>query len=97
MLYSKSKSLLMLLLVAGCSKKEVQPVEVRVVEKVVDVTVPAKPIPGTENDVWVEDMRDQVVVPASTDRNDIYYRPPHKEIVEIIPGRFKRVDYGVKR
>ncbi len=52
-----------------------------------------EPVPGTVDDVWVEPMRDTVRVPAQLDPKGVYYRPSHKTVVEIRPGKFQPVQY----
>ena len=58
-----------------------------------------EPVPGTVNDVWAEPMIDTVQVPAQLDPHGIYYRPTHKTLAEIRPGRYQKVqfpdEYGV--
>ena len=44
---------------------------------------------GVADYVWEEPMVDAVDVPPGLDPDGIYYRPGHKEIVEIRQGRWK--------
>ena len=44
---------------------------------------------GTSQYVWEEPMVDVVDVPPGLDPEGIYYRPAHKEVVEIRQGRYK--------
>ena len=50
-------------------------------------------VPGTVSQPWVEQMHDQIEVPGSIDPTNTYYRPPHKTVVEIRPGRFQKVQF----
>jgi hypothetical protein len=52
-----------------------------------------EPVPGTVEDVYVEPMYDTVRVPGQLDPNGVYYRPSHKTIYEIRPGKFQPVQY----
>ena len=54
---------------------------------------PDRPIPGSVNSVWVEPMYDTVRVPAGIDPSGTYFRPSHRSVVEIRPGRVQRVEY----
>jgi hypothetical protein len=45
--------------------------------------------PGTTQFVWEEPMVDTVDVPPGVDPEGIYYRPAHKEVVEVRQGRYK--------
>ena len=47
--------------------------------------------PGVVEFVWEEPMIDVVDVPPGLDPEGVYYRPAHKEIVEIRQGRWKYV------
>jgi hypothetical protein len=48
-------------------------------------------VPGTVNDVWVEQMHDTVTVPGAL--HGVYYRKTHRTVVEIRPGKFQKVQY----
>ncbi len=49
---------------------------------------PTQP-PGVTQYVWEEPMVDAIDVPPGLDPDGIYYRPAHKEIVEIRQGRWR--------
>ncbi len=48
---------------------------------------------GTVAEPYNREMRDVVNVPAQVDPMNVYYRPQHQTIVEIIPGRVQRVQF----
>lgn len=50
-------------------------------------------VPGADTPVWEEAMRDQVQIPGRLDPTGTYYRPPHKTIVEVRPGRYQPIEY----
>ncbi|MBP9839214.1 MAG: hypothetical protein KBC84_10960 [Proteobacteria bacterium] len=51
------------------------------------------PVPGTVNDVWVEEMHDTVHVPGKIDPKGMYYRQGHTAVVQVRQGRFQKVEY----
>jgi len=90
------KKLLIGLIVLGtaCSPrppaKELPPVVVRPSSPVV---LQENKVPGTVEGDYMEPMFDTVQVPAQIDPKGTYYRPSHKTVVEIIPGRVGEVQY----
>lgn len=58
--------------------------------------VQESPPHGTVTDVWEEPMYDTIRVPAQLDPTGTYYRPSHKTVVEIRPGRNQEVEYPGK-
>ena len=83
---------LVLTAIAACSSKPVRPYSSFELE-VERVKVVENSVPGTESEQWVESMPDQIRVPAQLDPTGTYYRPSHKTIVEVIPGKFQKVEY----
>ena len=57
------------------------------------VEVQENSIPGTVTEPWVEPMYDTVKVPGRLDPSGTYYRPSHKTVVEVRPGRVQPVQY----
>lgn len=56
-------------------------------------------VPGTQNDIYVEPMYDSPRVPGQLDPKGVYYRAPHRTLVEIRRGKYQQVqypDYGGK-
>ena len=45
--------------------------------------------PGTVQHVWEEPMADVIDIPAGLDPEGVYYRPTHREIVEIRQGKWR--------
>lgn len=50
-------------------------------------------IPGTVHGPWVENMYQDAEIPGQIDPKGIYYRPPHKTVVEIRHEKFQRAQY----
>ena len=74
----------------GKSKKTVA-TAVTITEPMVELD--KETVPGTVDDVWVEPMYDHIRVPAKIDPNGVYYRPSHRSLFEIRPGRYQHVEY----
>ena len=81
---NKLFSLSLILIFSGCSLSS--PPENRVV-------VRENAVPGTVAEPWFEPMHDSVKVPAQLDPTGTYFRPEHKTIVEIRPGRVQPLQY----
>ncbi len=80
-------------LAMGCSnEKPPAPPETPVVTEVI-AHVDENRVPGTIENAWEETMHNQVQVPGKLDPTGTYYRPPHKTIVEIRPGRVQPVQF----
>ncbi|MCB0344391.1 MAG: hypothetical protein KDD66_04715 [Bdellovibrionales bacterium] len=80
-------------LTAGCTSKEPPaPPTAPVVTEVI-AHVDENIVPSTVDDVWEEEMHNQINVPGQIDPTGTYYRPPHKTIVEIRPGRVQPVEF----
>lgn len=86
-------SLLTASLISGCSSRA--PIEIPQEPVVVEAAsaIEYEQIPGASTPVWEEAMYDQVKIPGKLDPTGTYYRPPHKTIVEIRPGRYQPVEY----
>ena len=69
-----------LLLCSGCAPKKIP-------EPVVYQAQPLQP--GEANYVWGEPIVDVIDVPPGLDPDGVYYRPGHKEVVEIRQGRWQ--------
>ena len=52
-----------------------------------------EPVPGTVHGPWAETMQQDVAVPAGLDPKAIYYRMPHRAIVEIRQEKYQRAQY----
>ena len=52
-----------------------------------------EPVPGTVNEVWAEEMYDQVCVPGSLDPNATYYRKGHCTLVEVRKEKYQLIEY----
>lgn len=51
------------------------------------------PVPGTVDTIWEEPMYDTVRIPGQIDPHGTYYRLPHRNVVEIRPGRAQQVQF----
>lgn len=51
------------------------------------------PVPGTVDTIWEEPMYDTVRIPGQIDPHGTYYRLPHRNVVEIRPGRVQQVQF----
>ena len=51
------------------------------------------PVPGTHVQPWQETYYDYVKVPGAIDPKGMYYRPSHKMVYEIRPGKYQQVQY----
>lgn len=55
-----------------------------------DIIVPEAQLrPGVVEYVWAEPIVDVLDVPPGLDPDGVYYRPAHKEVVEIRQGRYE--------
>ena len=54
------------------------------------------PVPGTHLQPWQETYYDYVRVPGAIDPKGLYYRPSHKMVYEIRPGKYQKVQYPEK-
>ena len=54
------------------------------------------PVPGTHLQPWQETYYDYVRVPGAIDPKGLYYRPSHKMVYEIRPGKYQKVQYPKK-
>ncbi|MCB9030745.1 MAG: hypothetical protein H6619_06805 [Deltaproteobacteria bacterium] len=72
-----------LVLLSGCGMREP-----RVVYQDKIIQVPAEAPPGTVEYAWEEPMVDTVDVPPGLDPEGQYYRPAHKEVIEVRQGRW---------
>jgi hypothetical protein len=81
---SKSVALVVLCLssVLACSAKPAPPPPEMVIR------VEQHP-DGVSDSIWEEPMIDVIDVPPGLDPDGVYYRPAHKEVVEIRQGRWK--------
>ena len=70
-----------LLLSTGCATKKIP--EPPVVYEA--QTLPA----GEVHNVWEEPMVDVIDIPPGLDPDGVYYRPGHKEVVEVRQGRWQ--------
>ncbi len=85
---------ILLLVLAGCSRTVQQSGSTStVVIKQAINELEKEPVPGTVDDVWTEPMYDMVQVPGQIDQHGVYYRLPHRELVEIRPGKYQRVQF----
>lgn len=50
-------------------------------------------VPGTVYGPWAETMQQDVEVPGGLDPKAMYYRMPHRAIVEIRQEKFQRAQY----
>ena len=83
----------MLLAISACTAQpKIEHVVVRE-----EVEVVENKVPGTVNNAWVEPMYDTVRVPSQLDPSETYYRPSHRTVVEIRPGRYQEVQYPEDR
>ena len=81
-------SSLMLLMISGCSttvrKQSSQALEIKQNDKQY-----LKEDPAVVDYIWEEPMVDVVRVPPGLDPEGIYYRPEHKEVIEIRQGKWQ--------
>ncbi|RMD88146.1 MAG: hypothetical protein D6808_00210 [Candidatus Dadabacteria bacterium] len=66
------------------------PRQPKVIYKKVVVEKAVTPPAGTVQYIWEEPMVDVVDVPPGLDPEGYYYRPAHREIVEIRQGRWQQ-------
>jgi hypothetical protein len=52
-----------------------------------------EPVPGTVHGPWAEAMYQDVSVPGQIDAKGVYYRLPHRTIVEIRQEKYQRAQY----
>jgi hypothetical protein len=50
-------------------------------------------VPGTVNEIWAEPMYDTVEIPGQLDPSGMYYRKPHRTVVEIRQEKYQKVEY----
>lgn len=84
---------LMLFTFVACTSSAQQGVTKTVVVREATNELEKDPVPGTQSDVWVEPMYEQVRVPAAIDPHGVYYRPSHNTLIEVRPGKYQRVQY----
>ncbi|HQH26212.1 MAG TPA: hypothetical protein PLP17_02360 [Oligoflexia bacterium] len=77
----------------GCSKAVQQGETQTVVVRETVNELEKETVPGTVNEVWVEPMTSIIDVPGAIDPKGVYYRAPHRTIVEIRPYKFQKVQY----
>lgn len=53
----------------------------------------SEPVPGTVVGPWAETMYQDVDVPGTIDKRGVYYRMPHRSVVEIRPEKYQRAQY----
>ena len=82
-----------LLLTPACTQSAQYGTTKTVVVREVVNELEKEPVPGTVDDVWVQPMYDTIRVPSQLDPKGVYYRPSHKTVVEIRPGKFQAVEY----
>ena len=71
----------------GCSSHAPRP-QMITKEVIVNTNYP-RPTPGVVDYVWEEPMIDVIEVPPGLDPAGQYYRPAHREVVEIRQGRWR--------
>jgi len=82
------------LFLASCSATKVQTGAVETVVSQQRINELQKdPVPGTHTQPWQETYYDYVRVPGAIDPKGIYYRPSHKMVYEIRPGKYQKVQY----
>ncbi|HMO19056.1 MAG TPA: hypothetical protein PKA63_13195 [Oligoflexia bacterium] len=52
-----------------------------------------EPVPGTVHGPWAEAMYQDVEVPGAIDKKGVYYRPPHRTVVEVRKEKYQRAQY----
>lgn len=52
-----------------------------------------EPVPGSIHGPWAETMQQDLNVPGAIDSKGVYYRMPHKAIVEIRQEKYQRAKY----
>jgi hypothetical protein len=52
-----------------------------------------EPVPGTVHGPWAETMVQDIEVPGTIDSKQVYYRMPHRAIVEIRHEKYQRAQY----
>lgn len=52
-----------------------------------------EPVPGTVHGPWAESMHQDVEVPGKIDPKGVYYRLPHRTVVEIRQEKYQRAQY----
>ncbi len=82
------------LFLASCSTTKIQSGTVQTVVSQQTINELQKdPVPGTHTQPWQETYYDYVRVPGAIDPKGIYYRPSHKMVYEIRPGKYQKVQY----
>ena len=79
-------------ILAGCAGIGAPDVETVVVREDM-AELDKEPVPGAVREVWVEPMYDTVRVPAQLDPSGNYFRPSHRTIYEIRPGKHQLVEF----
>ncbi len=80
--------------VSGCSSLwSSAPVEKTVVVQKYVNDLEREPVPGTVHGPWAEAMYQDAVVPGQIDPKGVYYRLPHRTIVEIRQEKYQRARY----
>ncbi len=91
----KISSSLLLLSVNACSLLwSSEPESRTVVVESYRTSLDAEPVPGTVIGPWAESMYQDVNVPGAIDKRGVYYRMPHKTIVEIRAEKYQRAQYS---
>lgn len=52
-----------------------------------------EPVPGTVHGPWAETMYQDTFIPGQIDQKGVYYRLPHRTIVEIRQEKYQRAQY----
>jgi hypothetical protein len=82
-----------LLLFSGCTLWTSAPVERTVVVQKYSNDLEREPVPGTVHGPWAEAMFQDVEVPGQIDPKGVYYRLPHRTIVEIRQEKYQKAQY----
>ena len=87
----------MIFFLCSCSTTKVQTGSVQTVVSQQRINeLQRDPVPGTHLQPWQETYYDYIRVPGAIDPKGIYYRPSHKTVYEIRPGKYQKVQYPEK-
>ncbi|MCB0339392.1 MAG: hypothetical protein KDD53_07300 [Bdellovibrionales bacterium] len=78
-------------ILSGCAANSMGRNRTDTVVKEIVIEHQATPPPGVVEYVWEEPMVDMIDVPPGLDPEGHYYRPGHREIVEIRQGRWRHI------
>ena len=88
---------LIMFFISSCAATKVQTGSVQTVVSQQRINELQKdPVPGTHLQPWQETYYDYVRVPGAIDPKGLYYRPSHKMVYEIRPGKYQKVQYPEK-